>query len=96
MSALHTPVIIDLLLTRSVLLYLSGRVLVEVLSSYESLLSPLSSSVPQDCALQLLFNLKFTASVLATPKEKQVIITPTTMHDCVGHCFAARMLCANS
>ena len=75
------------------LLYLSGRVLVEVLSSYEFLLSPLSSPAPQDCALQLLFNLKFTASVLATPKETQVIITPTTMHDCVGHCFAGRVLC---
>ena len=78
---------------RSVLLYLSECVLVEVLSSYESLLSSLSSPVPQECALQLLFNLKFTAGVLATPRETQVIITPMTMHDYVEHCFAARMLC---
>lgn len=59
-------------LPRPVLLYLSSRVLTEVLSSYESLLGSLSSPVPQDCALQLLFNVKFTASVLATPEEAQV------------------------
>lgn len=59
-------------LDRKILEHLSGATLVGVVKAYEHLLESLSVEVPQPCALQLFYNLKFLAGVLATPKEAEV------------------------
>lgn len=57
---------------------------VGVLESYENLLKDFCSeessgeermSVPQPCALQLLFNFKFFSNVLAHPSVEEVCLT---------------------
>ncbi len=50
-----------------------------VVASYEELLEEVhrdSVSVPQNCALQLLFNLRFLGNILAVPKESEVRFFP--------------------
>lgn len=55
---------------RSILLELGGRVLRGILGSYRTLLQDLAT-MPQNCALQLLFNLHFLARVLPGPKDSE-------------------------
>ncbi len=51
---------------------MTGRVMAGVGASYEELLEQTSIPMPQNCALQLLLNLRFLSSVLAMPKEAEV------------------------
>lgn len=60
---------------RSILEHLSVATLMGVVKVYEDLLVELESKaidVPQPCALQLFYNMKFMVSVLALPKESEV------------------------
>ena len=56
---------------RSILLELGGRVLGGLLGCYRALFRDLAT-MPQNCALQLLFNLHFLARVLPAPKDSEV------------------------
>ena len=52
---------------------LSGNVFQGVVNCYESLLqSCVNLKIPQPCALQLLFNLKFFSKVLVHPSVEKV------------------------
>jgi hypothetical protein len=60
---------------RRIIEHLSGATLVGVVKAFESLLEGLESrtvEVPQPCALQLFYNLKYLASVLTPSKEAEV------------------------
>ena len=60
---------------RAILEHLSAATLVGVVRAFEELLGELDSKemdVPQPCALQLFYNVKFVASVLTLPKEGEV------------------------
>ena len=62
-------------LDRRILEYLSGATLVGVVMVYEDLLGELQRKhveVPQQCALQLFYNLKFLTGVLTPPKDSEV------------------------
>ena len=59
---------------RGILEHLSAATLVGVIKSHEDLLEDLSGrgvAVPQPCALQLWYNLKFVLSILALPSENE-------------------------
>lgn len=63
-------------LDKEILQRLSGAVLKGVVRSYEELLRTLKSAsrvVPQKCALQLLYNLKFVSGVLSPLKDEEVM-----------------------
>ena len=60
---------------RKILEHLSGATLVGVVKAFENLLEGVESrnvEVPQPCALQLFYNLKYLASVLTPSKEAEV------------------------
>lgn len=62
---------------RGILEHLSAATLVGVVKCYKDLLEELSGrgvSVPQPCALQLWYNLKFVLSILALPRENEVSV----------------------
>lgn len=58
---------------RNVLLQFSGKCLRGVLEVHRAMLTSLGSGVamPQNCALQLLFNVRFLCSILSSPKEME-------------------------
>ena len=62
------------LIIRNTLLQFSGTALKGVLGAHAHLLDSLGpdKAMPQDCALQLLFNIKFISSVLTAPKDMEV------------------------
>ena len=62
---------------RGILEHLSAATLVGVVKSHEDLLENLAVrgvSVPQPCALQLWYNLKFALSILALPRDNEVSV----------------------
>lgn len=64
------------MIDRSILQHLSRAVLVEVVKTHEEFLKGLENDgieVPQQCALQLFYNLRFVASILVVPKEDEVV-----------------------
>lgn len=64
---------------RQILEHLNGATVVGVVKAYEALLKDLEArhiDVPQSCALQLFYNLKFVVSVLSPPKDSEVCNPP--------------------
>ena len=66
---------------RNVLQQFSGKCLRGVLEVHQTLLDSLSSTLAvtmhQNCALQLLFNVRFLCGVLSSPKEMEVSDIPS-------------------
>lgn len=63
---------------RQILEHLSGTTLGGVVVAYETLLKEVENKcvdIPQPCALQLFYDLKFVGSVLTAPKEAEVRTT---------------------
>ena len=73
---------------REILEYLSSATLVGVVRAYEDLLIELDGKgmdMPQPCALQLFYDVKFLASVLSMPKEGEVSSRAQLL---ANHCMA--------
>lgn len=68
---------------RGILEHLSAATLVGVVGAFEELLEELDGKgldVPQPCALQLFYDLKFVTSVLMLPKEGEVSLRVVRGH----------------
>ena len=62
-------------LDRDVLQHLSEAVLVGIVKVHEDIIKDLKDGgIPQPCALQLYYNIKFVSNILTTPKENEVCL----------------------